>query len=198
MSMTGGRKLTQEEFLPPDPADRARFFLGKRLVCSSPDGRVSGLICETEAYGGAEDKACHAYGNRKTRRTRMLFRAGGVAYVYFCYGMHHLLNFVTGPEGIPQAVLIRGAWIEEGRSLVRKRRGAVPEREWTNGPAKLCEAFGVDLAHNGLSLLGETLWVEDLGLTIPEKEILCTPRIGVAYAEEWAERPLRFVWRHAR
>ncbi|QSR84336.1 DNA-3-methyladenine glycosylase [Methylacidimicrobium sp. B4] len=196
--MIRGRKLTQEEFLPADPADRARFFLGKRLVSSSPEGRVSGLICETEAYGGVEDKACHAYGNRKTRRTRMLFRAGGVAYVYFCYGLHHLLNFVTGPEGIPQAVLIRGIRIEEGRSLVRKRRGAVPEREWTNGPAKVCEALGVNLAHNGLSLLGETLWVEDLGLTIPEKEILCTPRIGVAYAQEWAERPLRFVWRRAR
>ncbi len=189
-----GRRLSQEEFLPADPADRARFFLGKRLVCLSPEGRVSGRICETEAYGGAEDKACHAYGNRKTARTEMLFRAGGVAYVYFCYGMHHLLNFVTGPEGIPQAVLIRGMRIEEGRSLVRKRRGGVPERQWANGPAKVCEAFGIDRAHNGLSLLGETLWIEDLGLAIPEEEIVRTPRIGVGYAGEWAEKPLRFVW----
>ena len=193
--MRAVRKLTREEFLLADPADRARFFLGKRLVSASPEGRVSGLICETEAYGGVEDKACHAYGNRKTARTQMLFRAGGVAYVYFCYGMHHLLNFVTGPEGIPQAVLIRGLRIEEGRILVRARRGTVPERDWANGPAKVCEALGVDLAHNGLSLVDKTLWVEDLGVTVPEEEVLCTPRIGVAYAEEWARKPLRFVWR---
>ncbi|VVM05710.1 DNA-3-methyladenine glycosylase [Methylacidimicrobium tartarophylax] len=192
--MTAGRKLAEEEFLVNDPADRARFFLGKLLICRSPEGRVSGLICETEAYGGAEDKACHAYGNRKTPRTRMLFRAGGVAYVYFCYGMHHLLNFVTGPEGIPQAVLIRAIWIQEGHALVRERRGTVPEREWANGPAKVCEALDIDLGHNGLSLHGNTVWVEDLGLVVPEKQIVRTPRIGVRYAEEWAEKPLRFVW----
>ncbi|VVM04545.1 Putative 3-methyladenine DNA glycosylase [Methylacidimicrobium cyclopophantes] len=195
--MTAGRKLSQEEFLLPDPADRARFFLGKRLICESSEGRVSGLICETEAYGGAEDKACHAYGNRRTPRTEMLFRAGGVAYVYFCYGMHHLLNFVTGPEGVPQAVLIRGIRIVEGHTLVRARRGGVPEREWANGPAKVCEALGVHLGHNGLSLLGETIWVEDQGIVVSEKAIVRTPRIGVSYAEEWAEKPLRFVWRDA-
>ncbi|MGD9896942.1 MAG: DNA-3-methyladenine glycosylase [Candidatus Methylacidiphilaceae bacterium] len=192
--MTEGRKLAEEEFLAADPADRARFFLGKHLVSQSPEGRVSGVICETEAYGGAEDKACHGYGNRMTPRTRILFRAGGVAYVYFCYGMHHLLNFVTGPKGIPQAVLIRGIWIREGHALVRARRGIVRESDWTNGPAKVCEALGVHLGHNGLSLVGDTIWVEDLGLEVPEKEIVRTPRIGVAYAEEWAGKPLRFVW----
>lgn len=193
--MSAGRKLTREDFLSDDPADRARFFLGKRLVCASPEGRVSGIICETEAYGGAEDKACHGYGNRKTRRTEMLFCAGGVAYVYFCYGMHYLLNFVTGPAGVPQAVLIRGVRIEEGKPLVQKRRRPFPERQWADGPAKVCEAFGIDLTYNGVCLLGDTLWVEDPGIRVPEEEVLRTPRIGVAYAEEWAEKPLRFVWR---
>jgi DNA-3-methyladenine glycosylase len=189
-----GSKLPLEVYRSLDPVEGARFFLGKRLVVQSAEGRVGGLITETEAYGGAEDRACHGYGNRKTARNWVLFEEGGIAYVYFCYGIHYLLNFVLGPKGVPFAVLVRAAWVTEGEELVRARRKGIPKKDWASGPGRLTRAFGINGSWNGLSLAGEQIWVEETGLYVPEEEIRVGPRVGVEYAGEWAKMPWRFRW----
>jgi DNA-3-methyladenine glycosylase len=192
-----GKKIGLAAYLIDDPVQGALFFLGKKLVVKDPKGNIAGIIMETEAYGRAEDKACHGYGNRVTPRNKIIFQQGGITYVYFCYGMHHLLNFVLGPEGVPMAVLIRGVIITEGKELVKPRRKGIPEHQWADGPGKVTKTMGITLADNGISLIGERIWVEESGLEVPDSEIERTPRIGVDYAEEWAKKPLRFVWKKA-
>lgn len=179
----------------PDPVRQARFFLGKRLAVRGPEGTCAALITETEAYGGADDRACHGFGNRLTPRTRPLFAAGGIAYVYLCYGLHSMLNFVTGPEGVPLAVLIRAVHVVEGRELVARRRSGIPEKRWSGGPGTVCTALGITRADNGLDLTGERLRVEDAGIRIPARDIAAGPRIGVDYAGTCALKPWRFVWK---
>ncbi len=191
------RKLTHEDFLSEDVLYLARFFLGKYLLCVSDEGRVGGWITETEAYGGIEDLACHAAGGRKTDRTKVMYERGGVAYVYLCYGIHRMLNFVTGPEGLPYAVLIRGVKIEEGKSLVARRRKTANPKRWGAGPGCVTQALGIDLKDNGLKLMGDRLWVEDCGIKIPKSEIEQAPRVGVDYAGEiWAKKPWRMIWKN--
>ncbi len=189
-----GAKLPLSAYRQPDPVERARFFLGKRLMVQSPEGLCGGLITETEAYGGNEDLACHGAGNRRTARTRMLFEPGGVAYVYLCYGLHSMLNFVIGPQDIPLAILIRAIHVTLNKDLVKKRRQGVPEKGWTSGPGRICTALGIVLADNGCDLTGTRIWVEDIGTRVRPSEITATPRIGVDYAGEWAAKPWRFVW----
>ena len=173
----------------------ARELLGKTL-CSSVDGLLtSGLIIETEAYAGATDRACHAYNNRRTKRTEVMFQDGGISYVYFCYGMHHLLNVVTYTTGTPHAVLIRALSPQEGLETMLKRRcKKKPDRTLTNGPGTVTQALGLTLKHNALPLTGGApLWIEDRGLTIPNDAIRTSARIGVAYAKEDALLPYRFT-----
>lgn len=187
-------KIPAEAYRDPDPLRQARFFLGKTLRVRTAQGICGGLICETEAYGGAEDKACHGYGNRRTARTETMFAAGGVAYVYLCYGLHYLLNFVTGPQDVPQAVLIRAVQITEGEEWVAQRRPGVSRPQWANGPGKVTVALGLGKKHQGCDLTGSDLWVEDRGIVVPEREIQRTSRIGVDYAGLWAKKPWRLVW----
>ena len=189
-----GAKLPLSAYRRPNPVERARFFLGKQLVVRSPEGLCSGLITETEAYGGNEDLACHGAGNRRTARTQMLFEPGGRAYVYLCYGIHSMLNFVIGPGDIPLAILIRAVHITAGQDLVKKRRPRAPKKGWTSGPGRICAALAITLADNGCDLTGNRIWVEDIGIRIHSSEITATPRIGVDYAGEWAAKPWRFVW----
>jgi DNA-3-methyladenine glycosylase len=157
------------------PADRvARELLGCRLAVRAADGRVSRhVVCETEAYLGAHDLACH--GSRgMTPRTAVMFGPAGVWYVYLCYGMHWMLNVVTGREGVPAAVLIRGV----GDHL---------------GPGRLTRALGIDKRFDGRPAGRPTgLWFEP-GRPVPSRFVTRTPRIGVGYAGEWAEKPLRFL-----
>lgn len=189
-----GPKIPLAAYRPAQPVALARFFLGKQLLVRSPEGLCGGLITETEAYGGSEDKACHGFNNRRTARTEPLFAAGGIAYVYLCYGLHSMLNLVTGPEGPPMAILIRAVRINVGKNLVQQRRPGIAEKDWASGPGKVCTALGITRGDNRLSLTGNRIWLEDVGLRIPDREIVATPRIGVAYAEEWAAKPWRFVW----
>src|SRR5258708_17362706 len=109
--MLRGEKLTRKDYADSRPTRAARFFLGKFLCVQASDGYAEGMITETEAYGGPEDKASHAFGNRRTARTEIMFTEGGVAYVYLCYGMHRLFYIVTGPQDLPQAVLVRAVEI---------------------------------------------------------------------------------------
>lgn len=190
-----GRKLTRADYADPKPTRVARFFLGKFLCVQAADGYAEGVITETEAYGGPQDKASHAFGNRRTTRTEVMFAPGGVAYVYFCYGMHRMFNIVTGPQDSPQAVLVRAVRITAGQELVRKRRKGIAEKDWASGPGRVCAALGIEMHHNRHDLhTGESIWIEDRGVIVPNREVKRTPRIGVDYAGEWALKPWRFVW----
>ena len=189
-----GRKLSREDYADPSPTRVARFFLGKFLCVQGVDGYAEGMIIETEAYGGPKDAASHAFGNRRTARTEIMFAPGGVAYVYFCYGMHRLFNIVTGPRDLPVAVLVRAVRITAGHDLVRKRRKGIAEKDWASGPGRVCAALGFEMHHNRHDLSGEIIWIEDRGVKVPAREVRRTPRIGVDYAGSWALKPWRFVW----
>ncbi|HEX8147092.1 MAG TPA: DNA-3-methyladenine glycosylase [Pyrinomonadaceae bacterium] len=195
MPRSAGRpRLERDFYTRADTLRVARELLGKRLVVPSGTGaRVSGRVVETEAYLGAEDRAAHSYGGRRTRRTETMFAAGGTAYVFFVYGMHHQFNVVTGPEGLPHAVLVRAVEPEEGIELMRERRPVSKERELTSGPGKLCRALGLDLTFDGEDLAkGSRVWLEEAGVRLRPEQIASGPRIGVAYAAEDALKPWRF------
>lgn len=187
-------KLSAEIYRDPNPVRMARYFLGKHLLVRTPEGLCGGLITETEAYGGAEDKACHGYNNRRTARTEIMFAPGGRAYVYLCYGMHQMFNIVTGPADVPQAVLIRAVMVTEGVELAARRRGKIPRKDWASGPGRVTAALGITREHNTLDLTGDTVWVEDRGVVVPPRQVTRTPRIGIHYAGEWVHKPWRFVW----
>ena len=155
----------------------ARWLIGKTLARRMPGGTVCrAIITETEAYHGETDLACHAEKGR-TPRTEVMYRPGGIWYVYLCYGMHEMLNLVTGPADYPAAILIRG--IENHK-----------------GPGRLTRALQIDRRHNALPITRATqLWLEDDGLIINKTEIRATPRIGIDYATHpWRTKPWRFVW----
>lgn len=162
--------------------------------------RLSGRIVETEAYVGAADLACHARAGR-TRRNESMWGAAGRAYVYFTYGMHWMLNFVTEAEGYPAAVLIRALDPEEGAAVMRRRRGPRPERLLTDGPAKVCQALGLDGRWDGYDLCrpGARLFVERVARLSPSR-LLTGPRLGLeGVPEPWKGKPWRFrIIRHAR
>lgn len=174
----------------------APALLGKLLVHAAPEGRASGIIVETEAYCGPLDRAAHSYGGRETPRTRVMYGPAGRAYVYFVYGMHHCFNVVAAAEGVPEAVLIRAVEPVEGVALMaRRRRLAVRSQadliRLTNGPAKLAQALGIDRELYGADLTGDRLYLAP-GRPVAPEEIMAAPRIGIAYAGEWADRPWRF------
>lgn len=189
------KKLGREFYTRRDTLRVARELLGKRLVVPSlKDGtRVSGIIVETEAYMGPEDKGAHSYNNRRTPRTEVMYAGGGLAYVYFIYGMYYQFNVVTNQLDVPHAVLVRAAEPYEGLELMRARRPGRKETELASGPGKLTIAFGIDRTYNGADLTtGERVWIEDAGRVVRPAEIVCGPRIGIDYAEEFAMRPWRF------
>lgn len=172
----------------------ARDLLGKRLVRPENDTRLSGLIIETEAYIGEQDQGCHAKAGL-TARTRVMFGPPGHAYVYFTYGMHWMLNFVTEPEGLPAAVLIRAINPQEGLEVIAARRGKQPQKLWTDGPAKICQALGIDGSYNGTDLCAPNapIFVE-AGETIPDSAVTTSPRVGLnSVPEPWKSLPWRFL-----
>jgi len=185
-------KLSQEFYQQEDVVSVAKQLLGKVLF-TYVDGRLTGgIITETEAYDGIADKACHAYGGKNTNRTATMFMAGGVTYVYLCYGIHHLLNVVSGVNGNPQAVLIRAIEPTTGTDIMLERRkmdNLAPRI--TAGPGALSQALGIDRTLNARNLSSDEIWIED-GNSYQDEEIVATTRIGVAYAEEHALWPFRF------
>ena len=186
-------KLLREFYVRPSVVQIAKDLLGKYLLTRLEDTATGGMIVETEAYAGPEDRASHAYNSRRTSRTEIMFHEGGVAYVYLCYGIHHLFNIVTNVEGIPHAVLIRAIEPTDGVELMLHRRNMKEvSPKLSGGPGTLTQALGIKTTHTQTDLTGEQIWLEDRGFLVPEDEIIAGPRVGVSYAGEDAENPWRF------
>jgi len=185
------KKLSKEFYLREDTLAVARSLIGKLIVVPEGRRRVSAMIVETEAYLGETDKAAHSFGGRRTKRTEVMYAAGGTVYVFFVYGMYHQLNVVTGPADHPHAILLRAAEPVEGVNVIRERRGKMPDKNLTSGPGKLCIALGVDKRFNGESFRGKRIWLEDFR-EFADGDIITGPRVGIAYAEEFTEMPWRF------
>lgn len=186
-------KLPQSYYLGSDVVAISKNLLGKYLF-TSINGLVSGgYITETEAYNGVIDRASHAFGNRKTPRTQIMYEEGGIAYIYLCYGIHEMLNIVTSVEGQPHAILIRAIEPTTGIDIMLARRNMLTSKpNITAGPGSVAKALGIDRKLNGISLQSDTLWIEDKGLSFSDDQIAAVPRIGVAYAGEDALLPYRF------
>ena len=186
------KKLAREFYTGADTLQIARDLLGKTLVVPTASGtRVSGKIVETEAYLGIEDKAAHSFNNRRTTRTETMFAVGGTVYIFFIYGMYYQFNIVAGNIGVPHAILIRAVEPLENVEKMRERRGRMKDQNLTSGPGKLCLALGIDKTFNNEDLTGDKVWLET-GVKIPNAEIASGKRIGIDYAEEYAEKPWRF------
>jgi len=179
-------------YLQTNVVQQARELLGCRLFTYFNGAVTSGIITETEAYAGIADRASHAYGGRRTARTEVMFRSGGIAYVYLCYGMYQLFNVVTAPQGIPNAILIRAIIPLEGVETMMRRRARNRLKGLTDGPGKLTIALGISGIHNGLPIDGKTFGIERFIQPDPA-EINAGPRIGVGYAGDDAHLPYRFV-----
>ena len=174
--------ILDQKFYNRPTLEVARDLLGKKLFRRQDGVELSGIIVETEAYCGESDSACHAH-RGQTLRNAVMFGPPGFAYVYFTYGMHYLLNLVTEEEGHPCAVLLRAIQPLSGLAEMSKRRKR-QGKELTNGPAKLCQALGIDKSFNGWDLTkGSQLWVEDYQMA-GSRAILSTPRIGIDYARK--------------
>jgi DNA-3-methyladenine glycosylase len=186
-------KLSTEFYRQDDVTAVAKQLIGM-VICTQIDGVLtSGIITETEAYAGITDRASHAFGGRRTKRNEVMYGGPGVAYVYLCYGIHHLFNVVTNAESVPHAVLLRAIKPLEGESVMLQRRGLQKSgSRFTGGPGTASAALGIKTSMNGIPLSGDKIWIEDRGLQVPEHQILATPRIGVAFAGEDALLPYRF------
>jgi len=193
-------ELLTRDFYDRDTVEAARDLLGKYLVRVLPGGgRLAARITETEAYVGRMDKACHAYGYKRTPRTETLFAPPGTAYIYLIYGMYHCLNLVTEPEGEPCAVLLRGARAAENGDMIAQNRfgrkmselSVYQKKNFLNGPGKLCRGFALTRAQNGLDVTGPGGGLYVCDGPAPEK-IFTGRRIGIDYAEEAADFPWRF------
>ncbi|KAA3606511.1 MAG: DNA-3-methyladenine glycosylase [Calditrichaeota bacterium] len=187
-------KLPKSFFLNENVLEVSEQLLGK-VLCTKIDGILtSGMIVETEAYNGISDKASHAFGNRRTKRTEIMFGEGGFSYVYLCYGIYSLFNVVTNLKEIPHAVLIRAIEPIDGIEKMLERRGKSKlETNLTSGPGILSQALGINFReHNGLDLQKDEIWIESRGVEISKNEILRSSRVGVDYAEEDAKLPWRF------
>ncbi len=171
----------------------ARDLLGARLVRLESGRRLAGYIIETEAYRGEQDLGCHAKAGR-TPRTQVMYGPPGHAYIYFTYGMHWMLNFVAEPEGFPAAVLIRAIFPTEGLEVIASRRQGRLKEHWTDGPAKLCQAFGIDKRLNGADLCApDTELFLEPGIRIPDSSVTVGPRVGLNNVPEpWKSIPWRF------
>lgn len=196
-----GRILPASYYASPDVIFLAKDLLGK-FLCTRIDGLYcSGKIVETEAYRGPDDRAAHSYNNRRTPRTEVMFLKGGVAYIYICYGMHHLMNVVTGPRDDAHAVLIRALEPADGIGIMSERRQLdASDDRLTKGPGSLSVAMGLRSEMTGTSLFDRSspVWLEDRGIRYADSEICISKRIGVEGAGEAAHWPWRYFVKGSR
>ena len=187
-------KLPQSFYERDDVVQISKELLGKVLCTHIGKQTTKAIITETEAYAGETDKASHAYGGRRTKRTEPIYQQGGRAYVYLCYGIHHLFNVVTNVAGVPHAVLIRAGKPLKGEpEMLRRRAKANAARSFLLGPGSLAQALGITTSLTGTILGGKIIWIEDHGLANDGRDIVASPRVGIGYAEEDADRLYRFV-----
>jgi DNA-3-methyladenine glycosylase len=171
----------------------AKELLGKILVTKWNGLVTSGRFVEVEAYAGAIDKASHAHGGKRTARNEVMYAEGGVAYVYLCYGIHHLFNVVTHNKDIPHAILIRALEPIKGIDRMLERTGKKKlDNTLTRGPGNLSKAMGLYTSHSGHSLISKELFIADDGFVYLKKEIAASPHIGVDYAGTDALLPYRY------
>lgn len=188
-------RLPKSFYIREDVVQISTELLGKYLVTNFEGQKTVGKIVETEAYRAPDDKACHAYNNKKTERTKVMFEEGGVAYVYLCYGIHHLFNVVTGEKNMAHAVLIRGLEpVENIEVMLQRRKMKELKPQLTSGPGVLSKALGIQTQHTNLSLIDNDslIWIEDRNDFISKDNIIESPRVGVGYAEECALWNWRF------
>jgi len=174
-------KLDRDFYMQENVVSIAKSLIGKKLLTLISGVPKSGIITETEAYAGINDRASHAFGGKRTERTDIMYHCGGVAYIYLCYGIHSLFNVVTNREDIPDAVLIRGIAIFGNNNSV----------EFVDGPGRLSKNLGISLIQNGISLCNNTIWIENTGIDLTPY-IYAGERVGIDYAGEDAKRPYRF------
>lgn len=185
-------KISLSYYQQKDVVALAKDLIGKKLCTSFNDQLTSGIITETEAYRGWGDRACHANEYKRTKRTEIFYRNGGLAYVYLCYGIHHLFNIITNTEEEPEAILIRAVEPVDGIEIMLDRRNKTKvTKALTAGPGSMSQALGIKTSHYGEELIGDTIWLEE-ALNPPEEEIVTTTRVGVDYAGEDALHPWRF------
>nr|WP_294996435.1 DNA-3-methyladenine glycosylase [uncultured Sediminibacterium sp.] len=188
------QQLTQAFYRSNNVCAIAKDLIGKILITCFDNIVTGGRIVETEAYNGIVDKASHAYGGRFTNRTAVMYQEGGRAYIYLCYGIHHLFNVVTGLEGNPHAVLIRGIEPIIGMPIMLERMKKLkPDPSVGRGPGNVAKALGLRVPHTGIDLCGTEIFIADDGYRVKKTAILATPRIGVDYAAEDALLPYRYI-----
>lgn len=177
----------------------ARELLGKVLVTNFDGMLTAGRIVETEAYNGIIDRAAHSWNGRRTQRTEIMYKEGGVAYVYLCYGLHQMFNVVTGKADVPTAILIRALEPMEGIDIMlQRRKKAKLDFTLTKGPGSLAQAMGIHVRYTGLSLLSDELYIASDNYKLSKNNILASPRIGVDYAGEDAGLMYRFYVRGSK
>lgn len=188
-------RLPADFYQRTDVVQIAKDLLGKVLITNFEGQLTAGRITETEAYRAPDDRASHAWSNRRTARTEVMFREGGCAYVYLCYGIHQMFNVVTAPEGMAHAVLVRAIEPLEGLGIMLKRRRYdMLKPSLTTGPGAVGQALGLHTSWSGQSLYlpDSPVWIETQGEVLAETGIQCGKRIGIAYAGACADWPWRF------
>ncbi|GAA0562958.1 DNA-3-methyladenine glycosylase [Chitinophaga japonensis] len=187
-------KLAYDFYNRADVLTIARELLGKVLVTQFNGIATAGRIVETEAYAGENDRASHAYGGRRTARTEVMYGRPGTAYVYLCYGIHHLFNVVTNREEVPHAVLVRAIAPLQGIPDMLLRTGrAKPDHSLGRGPGNVSRALGITTRYTGWNLASREMFIAQDGFAPAAAEVAVTPRIGVNYAGEDALLPYRFI-----
>ncbi|HEY4650292.1 MAG TPA: DNA-3-methyladenine glycosylase [Pontibacter sp.] len=186
-------KLPRDFYTRPNVVHIAQELLGKYLYTTIDGMLTGGMIVETEAYAGENDRACHAHLNRRTARTEIMYHEGGVAYVYLVYGIYNLFNIITNVAGKADAVLVRAIEPEIGtEEMLLRRNMPTIKPNLTAGPGVLSIALGINRKHYGEDLTGNTIWLEDKGISIPDESIMTVPRVGIDYAGDDALLPWRF------
>lgn len=189
------KKLPLSFYQREDVVSIARELLGKIIVTKFDGITTTGRITETEAYNGIGDKASHAYAGRRTARTEIMYKHGGTAYVYLCYGIHHLFNVVTNAADVPHAVLIRGIKPLTGIDAMMQRANKTKlDKNSGKGPGNVSKLLGISTGHTGHSLMSKDLFIADDGYVVDPSKIVTTARIGVEYALEDALLPYRFYF----
>lgn len=192
--------LQKDYFMQEDVVAISQDLIGKSLMTHIDGHLTGGVIVETEAYRAPNDKASHAYNFRRTPKNEAMYHQGGTCYVYICYGIHHLFNIVTNQADVPHAILIRAIQPTTGiETMLQRRKKTKLDRSIAGGPGAMSQALGISIAHNKVSLSEDhensghdKIWIEQEKSIVSPKDILASPRVGVAYAEEDASLPWRF------